>query len=131
MTRWHRQLHIFLYPFYYIEYGIAQLGALQIWRNSLDDEAAALAAYRAGLGLGATRSLPEIYAEAGARLIFDAEGLAELVTLVEQQIEAGGAGDFPAVGGPARGRLRQGSRNGVRLYAAPGPDRQHFLTLET
>jgi oligoendopeptidase F len=53
VTRWHRQLHIFLYPFYYIEYGIAQLGALQIWRNSLGDEAAALEAYRAALALGA------------------------------------------------------------------------------
>jgi oligoendopeptidase F len=87
VTRWHRQLHIFLYPFYYIEYGIAQLGALQIWRNSLGDEAAALEAYRAALALGATRSLPEIYEKAGARLVFDPDGLAELVTLVERQIE--------------------------------------------
>ena len=87
MTRWYRQLHIFLYPFYYIEYGIAQLGALQIWRNSLDDEVTALAAYRAALGLGATRSLPDIYREAGARLIFDVDGLAELVAVVEQQID--------------------------------------------
>jgi oligoendopeptidase F len=87
VTRWHRQLHIFLYPFYYIEYGIAQLGALQIWRNSLEDEAAALRAYRAALGLGATRSLPEMYREAGARLVFDAEGLAGLVRLVEDQID--------------------------------------------
>lgn len=87
ITRWHRQLHIFLYPFYYIEYGIAQLGALQIWRNSLEDEATALTAYRAALGLGATRSLPEIYQEAGARLVFDVAGLAELVALVEQQID--------------------------------------------
>ena len=41
VARWYRQLHIFMYPFYYIEYGIAQLGALQIWRNSLTDPAAA------------------------------------------------------------------------------------------
>lgn len=87
VTRWHRQLHIFLYPFYYIEYGIAQLGALQVWRNSLGDEAAALEAYRAALALGATRSLPEIYGQARARLVFDPDGLAELVSLVEQQIE--------------------------------------------
>ena len=87
ITRWHRQLHIFLYPFYYIEYGIAQLGALQIWRNSLEDEATALTAYRVALGLGATRSLPEIYHQAGARLVFDVAGLAELVALVEQQID--------------------------------------------
>ena len=87
VARWYRQLHIFLYPFYYIEYGIAQLGALQIWRNSLEDEAAALRAYRAALAVGATRSLPEIYRAAGARLIFDPQGLAELVSLVEDQID--------------------------------------------
>ena len=87
VARWHRQLHIFLYPFYYIEYGIAQLGALQIWRNSLENESTALAAYRAALGLGATLPLPNIYGAAGARLVFDREGLAELVLLVEQQID--------------------------------------------
>lgn len=86
VARWHRQLHIFLYPFYYIEYGIAQLGALQIWRNSLGNESEALAAYRAALALGATRSLPDIYGAAGTRLIFDAAGLAQLVELVEGQI---------------------------------------------
>ena len=46
MTRWYRQLHIFLYPFYYIEYGIAQIGALQVWRNSLRDPADAVERYR-------------------------------------------------------------------------------------
>lgn len=88
VARWQRQLHIFLYPFYYIEYGIAQLGALQIWRNSLRNEASALAAYREALSIGATQSLPQIYAAAGARLIFDTESMAELVTLVEEQIDA-------------------------------------------
>lgn len=87
LARWYRQLHIFLYPFYYIEYGIAQLGALQVWRNSRRDQAAAVAAYRRALALGATRSLPDIYAAAGARLVFDAAGLAELVELVEAELE--------------------------------------------
>ena len=87
IARWQRQLHIFLYPFYYIEYGIAQLGALQIWRNSMRDEASALEAYRTALAVGATQPLPAIYAAAGARLIFDASGLAELVKLVEDEIE--------------------------------------------
>ena len=72
VARWYRQLHIFLYPFYYIEYGIAQIGALQVWRNSLDDPGAAVARYRDALALGAVRSLPEIYRTAGARLTFDA-----------------------------------------------------------
>ena len=87
VARWQRQLHIYLYPFYYIEYGIAQLGALQIWRNSLRDETGALSAYRAALALGATRSLPDIYAAAGAGLVFEARELSGLVELVEEQIE--------------------------------------------
>jgi oligoendopeptidase F len=87
IARWYRQLHIFMYPFYYIEYGIAQLGALQIWRNSLRDHSGAVARYREALALGAVRSLPEMYRAAGARLTFDAELIGELVELVEAQIE--------------------------------------------
>ena len=87
VSRWYRQLHIFELPFYYIEYGIAQLGALQVWRRSLEDPQDAVRRYKAALRLGGTRSLPEIYAAAGARLIFDAEGMGELVSLVERRIE--------------------------------------------
>jgi oligoendopeptidase F len=87
VARWHRQLHIFLYPFYYIEYGIAQLGALQVWRNSLRSPGEAVAAYRRFLTLGATRPLPELYAEAGARMIFDSPGMGELVTLVVEKAD--------------------------------------------
>jgi oligoendopeptidase F len=86
VARWHRQLHIFEYPFYYIEYGIAQLGALQIWRESLRDPVAAVVRYREALALGATTTLPAIYQAAGVRLIFDAAGMAELVALVERRI---------------------------------------------
>jgi oligoendopeptidase F len=86
-ARWYRQLHIFMYPFYYIEYGLAQLGALQVWRNSLHDPAGAVSRYREALSLGAVRSLPEIYRTAGARLIFDTEEMAQLVHLVEHHIE--------------------------------------------
>lgn len=93
VARWYRQLHIFLYPFYYIEYGIAQLGALQIWRNSLTDRAGAVARYREALALGATRPLPELYQTAGARLTFDAADIAELVALVEARIGELRAGD--------------------------------------
>jgi len=88
VARWYRQLHIFEYPFYYIEYGIAQLGALQVWRRSLADPADAVAAYKRALTVGGTRSLPEIYREAGARLIFDADGMGELVGLVEERLTA-------------------------------------------
>jgi oligoendopeptidase F len=86
-ARWYRQLHIFELPFYYIEYGIAQLGALQIWKRALTDPQGALAGYKAALRLGGTRSLPELYAAAGARLIFDADGMRELITLVEDRLD--------------------------------------------
>jgi oligoendopeptidase F len=76
-----------MYPFYYIEYGIAQIGALQIWRNSLSDPRDAVARYRKALSLGAMQSLPEIYRTAGARLTFDAHAIGELVELVETHIE--------------------------------------------
>ena len=86
-ARWYRQLHIFMYPFYYIEYGIAQLGAVQVWRNSLEDPARAVARYREALSLGAVRPLPEIYRTAGARLIFETDEMGQLVQLVERHIE--------------------------------------------
>jgi oligoendopeptidase F len=87
IARWYRQLHIFLYPFYYIEYGIAQLGALQVWRNRMRDGAPALEAYRAFLALGATRPLPDLYRTAGAQLVFDAVAMRPLIDLVEEEIE--------------------------------------------
>jgi oligoendopeptidase F len=87
VARWYRQLHIFMYPFYYIEYGIAQIGALQIWRNSIRDPVDAVARYRQALALGAVRSLPEMYRAAGAKLTFDPTLIGELVQLVEEQID--------------------------------------------
>jgi oligoendopeptidase F len=86
VARWYRQLHIFLYPFYYIEYGIAQIGALQVWRNSLENPAKAVARYREALALGAVHSLPRIYQTAGAELTFDEKEIGELVALVEREI---------------------------------------------
>jgi len=87
MTGWQRKLHIPQVPFYYIEYGLAQLGALQVWRNARRDQPAALAAYRQALSLGGTASLPQLYAAAGAKLAFDADTLKEAVDLVEETIE--------------------------------------------
>jgi oligoendopeptidase F len=87
ITRWYRQLHIFLYPFYYIEYGIAQVGALQVWRNSLRDQAGAVERYRQALALGNTRSLPELYRAAGVEFTFDPKVIGELVSLVEEELE--------------------------------------------
>jgi oligoendopeptidase F len=87
IARWYFQPHFFDYPFYYIEYGIAQLGALQVWRNSLSDRGGAVRKYREALALGATKPLPELYKAAGARLIFDSNGMRELIELVEEALE--------------------------------------------
>jgi len=86
MTGWHRKLHIFTVPFYYVEYGLAQLGAVQVWRNALTDQADAVRRYRAALALGNTRTLPELYAAAGARLAFDRETVGELVRMVASHL---------------------------------------------
>jgi oligoendopeptidase F len=86
IARWYQQPHFFGSPFYYIEYGIAQLGALQVWRNSLRDRGEAVRKYREALALGATRPLPELFKAAGARLIFDTDGIGELISLVEEQL---------------------------------------------
>jgi oligoendopeptidase F len=87
IARWYQQPHFFASPFYYIEYGIAQLGALQVWRNSLRDAKEAVRKYREALALGATRRLPALFEAAGARLIFDSAGMGELVELVEGELE--------------------------------------------
>ena len=86
IARWLRQSHIFTSPFYYIEYGIAQLGALQVWRASLDDHPAAVTRYKQALALGGTVSLPEMYRTAGVKLVFDAATMGGLVELVDRRI---------------------------------------------
>jgi oligoendopeptidase F len=87
MTGWHRKLHIFQVPFYYVEYGMAQVGAVQVWRNALRDQAGAVRAYRKALALGGTRSLPELYAAAGAEFRFDEAMLTDLVGLIETTLD--------------------------------------------
>ena len=84
---WRLQGHIMGDPFYYIEYGLAQLGAAQIWANARQDQAGAVARYREALALGNTRPLPDLFAAAGARLAFDAGTLRETVDLIMQTIE--------------------------------------------
>ena len=82
---WHRQLHIFEIPFYYIEYGIAQLGALQVWLNARKDPKKALADYRKGLSLGGSRPLPELYQAAGIRFDFSEGIIKPLADAVYQE----------------------------------------------
>lgn len=85
-SRWQRQAHILEVPFYYIEYGLAQLGAALIYANALQDQQAAVASYRKALALGGTVPLPELYKTAGARLAFDSATLGEAITLLENEI---------------------------------------------
>ena len=84
---WHRQLHIFLYPFYYVEYGIAQLGALQVWANSKADKAKALGDYKKSLMLGGSRPLPDLFAAAGCKLQFDATTIRPLIQLANTELK--------------------------------------------
>jgi oligoendopeptidase F len=79
---WQEILHFFQVPFYYIEYAFAMVGALQVWRNYLQDPLAALQQYRYALSLGATRTLPELFEAAGARFDFSAENLEVLTQLL-------------------------------------------------
>jgi oligoendopeptidase F len=88
VTGWHRKVHIYGYPFYYIEYGLAQLGALQVWRNALHNQQDAVAAYRRALALGHTRPLPELFQTAGARFAFDRRTVGELMALISRELDA-------------------------------------------
>jgi oligoendopeptidase F len=83
---WHRQLHIFLYPFYYIEYGIAQLGALQVWQRSRENRAAAISGYRHALGLGGSKPLPDLFEAAGIRFDFSEATLKPLVEAISREL---------------------------------------------
>ena len=83
---WHRQLHIFEIPFYYVEYGIAQLGALQLWQASRRDLPAALDHYLAGLSLGGSRPLPELFRTSGLAFDFTDQTIAPLMGKVKDAL---------------------------------------------
>jgi oligoendopeptidase F len=85
---WQRQGHLFGVPFYYIEYGIAQIGALQLWLRSVEEgEAVALQAYKAAMSLGGSRPLPELFAAAGLSFDFGPETVGRLVERVQAELE--------------------------------------------
>jgi oligoendopeptidase F len=86
-SMWQRQLHLFHAPFYYIEYGIAQLGALQLWMKSREDTRRALSNYRAALKLGGTRPLPELFNAAGIRFDFSEKTLQPLMQAIGDELE--------------------------------------------
>ena len=86
-TSWQRQMHLFEVPFYYIEYGIAQLGALGIWKNSQSDFNGAVENYKKALQLGYAKSIPEIYKTAGITFDFSLKNMKELADFVQMELQ--------------------------------------------
>lgn len=86
-TAWQRQMHLFEVPFYYIEYGIAQLGALGVWKNSMTNFPKAIEDYKNALKLGYTKTIPEIYSVAGIKFDFTEEYLKELADFVKSELK--------------------------------------------
>ncbi|MEZ4936362.1 MAG: M3 family oligoendopeptidase [Crocinitomicaceae bacterium] len=84
---WHRQLHIFEVPFYYIEYGIAQLGAIAVWKNYKENPKEAIEKYKNALKLGYTKTIPEIYSTAGIRFDFSKTYISELAEFVKSELK--------------------------------------------
>jgi oligoendopeptidase F len=83
---WHRQLHIFEVPFYYIEYGIAQLGALQLWLHAKQDPRNTLRQYRIALALGGSRTLPELFQAAGIPFDFSERTIVPLIREIQKAL---------------------------------------------
>lgn len=83
---WQRQLHIFEVPFYYIEYGMAQLGAIAIWRNYKNNPTKTLEQYKAALKLGYTKTIPEIYETAGITFDFSTGYVKELIAFIKDEL---------------------------------------------
>jgi oligoendopeptidase F len=84
---WHRQLHIFEVPFYYIEYGIAQLASIGIWKNYKANPEKTLLQYEAALTAGYTFTLPELYEMAGIRFDFSSDYIQELAAFVKDELD--------------------------------------------
>ena len=84
---WHRQLHLFQVPFYYIEYGIAQMGALQVWLRARTDRAEAIRRYREALSLGGSEPLPALFRAAGAEFDFSARVMAPLMAALAEALD--------------------------------------------
>ena len=83
---WQKQLHLFEVPFYYIEYGIAQLGAIAMWRQYRENKEKALDNYMAALSMGYTKTLKELYSTAGIRFDFSPAYIKELGTFVKDRL---------------------------------------------
>ena len=87
---WQKQLHLYEVPFYYIEYGIAQLGAIAMWRQYRQNKEQAMDNYMSALSLGYTKTLKELYATAGIKFDFSPAYVKELGDFVKERlVEAG------------------------------------------
>ena len=85
---WQRQLHLFEVPFYYIEYGFAQLGAVAVWKNYKANPEKGLEAYKRALSLGYTATIPEVYAAADIQFDFSRDYINELMQFVKQELDS-------------------------------------------
>lgn len=86
-TGWQRQLHLFEVPFYYIEYGIAQLGAIGLWMQYKQNPEQAIDNYINALSLGGTKTLPELYAAAGLKFDLSPNHIKTLMEFVKDEME--------------------------------------------
>jgi oligoendopeptidase F len=86
-TQWQRQLHLYEVPFYYIEYGMAQLGAIAMWRNYKKDPKKTIQQYKNALSLGYTKSIGEIYEAAGVKFDFSNEYVQELSQFIYEELQ--------------------------------------------
>lgn len=85
-TMWQKQLHLFEVPFYYVEYAIAQLGAIALWKNYKSDPQKTIDNYMAALSLGYSRPIREIYETAGISFNFSKEYVHELTVFVKEEL---------------------------------------------
>jgi len=85
---WQKQLHLFEVPFYYIEYGIAQLGAIGLWKQFKENKEQALNNYTTALAYGGTKTLPDLYRAAGLQLDFSPVVVGELMDFVLREMTA-------------------------------------------
>jgi oligoendopeptidase F len=84
---WQKQIHLFQFPLYYIEYGIAQLGAMAIWKHYVEDREKTMKSFKKALSLGYSCTLPELYRAAGINFDFNRDYILELMDFVRFRLE--------------------------------------------
>src|SRR5690606_13477686 len=84
---WQKQLHLYEVPFYYIEYGIAQLGAIGLWQQYKNNKEQAITNYISALSAGGTQTLPQLFNLAGLKFDFSPENISGLMKFVKQEMD--------------------------------------------